>query len=104
MRYGCQLSVATGSVLGRYFRGPRTLELTCVIGGTPIEFLCDPTGALRIHVDPRPHGRRERDLLDVAALRSGRLRADDLLDQRGVVLDQLALVEALLADRDVDVR
>src|SRR5581483_6717013 len=69
-----------------------------------LELFRDPAGAQRIDVDPRPHGRRERDLLDVATLRRRRLRADDLVDQRGVVLDQLALVEALLADRDVDVR
>ena len=41
---------------------------------------------------------------DVAPLGGGRLRAHDLVDQRRVVLQQLALVEALLADRDVDVR
>ena len=36
---------------------------------------------------PGAHRGRERDLLDVAALRGRRLRADDLLDERRVVLE-----------------
>src|SRR4029077_12582184 len=56
-----------------------------------------------VDVDTGPHRARQRDLLDVAALGLGRLRADDLVDQRGVVLDQGALVEAALADRNMDV-
>src|SRR6059058_2758109 len=58
----------------------------------------------RVDVDARAHRGRERDLLDVPTLRGGGLRPDDLVDQGGVVLDELLLVEALLADRDVDVR
>src|SRR5205807_114591 len=58
----------------------------------------------RVDVDAGAHRARERDLPDVAALRCGRLRPDDLVDDGGVVLDELTLVEALLADRDVDVR
>ena len=56
-------------------------------------------------VDPhaRPHGAGQRDRVDVAALGRCRLRADDLLDDGGVVLEQRALVEALAADREVDV-
>src|SRR5581483_5857233 len=50
------------------------------------------------------HRRGQRDLPDVAALRGRRLRTYDLVDDRGVVLDERALVEALLADREVDVR
>src|SRR5439155_10887875 len=50
------------------------------------------------------HRARERDLVDVAALRGGWFRTLYLLDERAVVLQQRALVERLLADRDMDVR
>src|SRR3954451_10828041 len=93
MRFAQHLSVATGFGLGRYRLGLLRLEL-----------LGDVAGARRVDVDPRSHRRGERDLLDVTALRGRRLRADDLVEERRVVLDQLPLVEALLADRDVDVR
>src|SRR6186997_1888671 len=58
----------------------------------------------RVDADARAHGRGQRDLTDVAALRRRRLRPHDLLDERRVVLEQCPLVEAALADREVDVR
>src|SRR4051794_25377850 len=57
----------------------------------------------RVDLDARPHGRGQRDRLDVAALRARRLGADDLLEQRGVVAQQRGVVEARLADRQVHV-
>src|SRR3954454_17005983 len=74
------------------------------LGLLRLELLGDVAGARRVDVDPWPHRRGERDLLDVAALRGRRLRPDDLVQERRVVLDQLPLVEALLADREMDVR
>src|SRR5215469_13803766 len=68
------------------------------------ELVDDSTRDARIDVDAGAHRGGDGDLLDVAPLRGGGLRPDDLLDQGGVVLDQLALVEAPLADWDVDVR
>src|SRR3954447_25684222 len=58
----------------------------------------------RVDVDAGAHRARQRDPLDVAALRGGGLRADDLVDDGRVVLEQRLVVEALLADREVDVR
>src|SRR3954454_12397268 len=55
----------------------------------------------RVHLDPGAHGRRQSDRAQVAALRGRRLRAHELVDQCGVVLEQLALVERNLADRQV---
>ena len=43
-------------------------------------------------------------LMHVAALGAGGLGADDLVDHRGVVLEQRLLGEADLADREVDDR
>src|SRR5919204_563468 len=54
-------------------------------------------------MDPGAHRRGQRNSLNVAALRGRRLRADDLVEQRRVVLGELALVEALFAERDVNV-
>src|SRR4051812_49623944 len=42
--------------------------------------------AVRVHLDAGPHGRRDRHLLDVAALRAGRLVPQHLLEGCGVVL------------------
>src|SRR3954447_21589224 len=58
----------------------------------------------RVDADAGPHRARERDLPDVAPLRGRRLRAHDLVEHGCVVLEQCPLVEALLADREVDVR
>src|SRR5205823_9449217 len=88
---GCLLSRATGFWLRR----------NCFL---LLQLLDDAAGLLRVDSDSGAHGSCQRDLPDVAALRRGRLRADDLVDQRGVVLHELARVEALLADCHVDVR
>src|SRR6476469_7991210 len=69
-----------------------------------LELVDDAPRPRRVDVDPGAHRAGEGNSLDVAALCGGRLRAHDLVDQRGVVLEQLLLVKALLADRDVDVR
>src|SRR3954469_18078431 len=73
-------------------------------GGRAVELLEDVPRPRRIDVDAGAHRRGERDLLDVPALRGGRFRAHDLVEQRGVVLYERAVVEAPLADRHVDVR
>src|SRR6185437_13363831 len=58
--------------------------------------------AARVDLHARAHRRRDRDRAQIAALRSRRLRSQDLVEHRAVVLDQRALVERLLADRNVD--
>src|SRR6266850_475022 len=68
------------------------------------KFFQDTPRFRRVDVDAGAHRARERDLPDVAALRRRRLRADDLVHDRRVVLDESPLVEALLADREVHVR
>src|SRR5579871_6605031 len=68
------------------------------------QFLDEPARLLRIEPNAGAHRARERDLPDVAALCGGRLRPDDLVQHRRVVLDERARLEALLADGDVDVR
>src|SRR5919197_1109254 len=60
--------------------------------------------ALRVDGNARAHRARKRDRADVTAFRGGGLCPDDLLDDRRVVLQQLTLVEALLPDRQVDIR
>src|SRR3954471_16812193 len=61
------------------------------------------TCAGRVDLDAGAHRAGQGDRLDVTALRARGLRADDLLEQRRVVLQQGLLVEARLADRQVDV-
>src|SRR6266545_2532337 len=89
---GRQLSLATGVSADSLRRG---------FG--PFLLLGNALGSLGIDVNAGAHRARERDRADVPALRRGRLGADDLLDDGGVVLEQLPLVEALLPDRQVDV-
>src|SRR5919197_2147949 len=72
--------------------------------GLLLQLFDDPPRPRRIDVDAGAHRARQRDRANVSALRGARLGADDLLQQRRVVLGEQALVEALLADRDVDVR
>src|SRR5437763_126669 len=69
-----------------------------------LQLFQDTPNLRRVDVDAGAHRARDRHLPDVAALRRGRLRAHDLVDHRHVVLDEGALVEALLADREMDVR
>src|SRR5215204_5785775 len=88
----CQLSLATGVSADSLRRG---------FG--PFPLFGDALGSLGIDVDSGAHRARQRDRADVAALRRGRLGPDDLLDDGGVVLEQLSLVEALLPDRQMDV-
>src|SRR3954466_14934110 len=87
----------------------RTYEPPAVFGGT-VRLRVGRGGRLRIRscagrvdLDARTHGRGQRDRLEVAALGPRRLRADDLLEQGHVVAQQRAVVEARLADRQVDV-
>src|SRR5207253_7815115 len=69
-----------------------------------LQFLDDPARLGLVDVNAGAHGTRQSDLPDVASLRSSWLRADYLVDKGRVVLEELPLFEALLADRDVDVR
>src|SRR4051794_7886097 len=64
----------------------------------------DVAGHGRVDLDPGPHGGGKRDGAQVAALGRRRLGAHELVDQRGVVLEQRALLEADLADRKMDDR
>src|SRR5579884_3495411 len=96
-RSGCFLSLAIGLVTDCYLlRGNGLLGF--------VQLVEDTARLQRVDVNPRAHRRGQRDLPDVAPLRRRWLRAHDLVDDRGVVLQQIALAEALLADRDVDVR
>src|SRR5215203_6047299 len=95
-----RLPVVFGGLVGYELTNCSDLARVVRLG----ELLQDPARARGVDLDARGHRAREGDPLDVAALRRGRLRPDDLLDERRVVLDELALAEALLADRDVHVR
>src|SRR3954465_13637532 len=57
-----------------------------------------------IDLDAGAHGGAERDRAQVATLGGRRLGAEELVDQGGVVLEQLALVERHLADWKMDDR
>src|ERR1700733_4264356 len=57
--------------------------------------------AARVDLDAGTHRRGHRDRAQVAAFGDGRLGAHELLDDGGVVLEQLLLVEAGLADHEV---
>src|SRR5207245_7152824 len=98
---------STGPLRGRALRAASFLRRRALCGDyfyLLLQFLDDPARPLRVDVNAGAHRTGHRDLPDVPALRRRRLRAHDLIDQCGVVLDQLALAEALLADRDVDAR
>src|SRR5919201_516953 len=88
-----RLPAVSGDALRRY----------CFFGRCSFQFLDDAPRPRRIDVDAWAHGARQCNRLDVGVLGGGRLRPDDLVYERRVVLEQLALVEALLADRDMDV-
>src|SRR5215210_1564994 len=61
-------------------------------------------GLRRIDLDARAHARREHDGADVAPLGGRGLRADELLDDRLVVAEQLVVLEGGLAHDHVDDR
>src|SRR6476619_6863621 len=52
-----------------------------------LQLVGDVAGDGRVDVDTGPHRSRHRDLLDVTALRSGGLRANDLVQERRVVFE-----------------
>src|SRR5215207_4650788 len=72
-------------------------------GGGSLVLDQEVAGAVRVDRNARAHGGGEGDLLDVPALGRARLGPGDLLQRRGVVLDQLLDVEARLADHQVQV-
>src|SRR3954453_20115920 len=96
-------SRASSSYRGRL--GYRGLLAGAVRGGAVVLTLADlaedVARARGVHADARPHRGGERDGAQVAALRGRRLRAHDLVDQRRVVGEQLALAQLGLADRQV---
>src|SRR5579871_2321581 len=57
------------------------------------ELLHDVTRAGGVDLDARAHGRGHRDRADVAALGRRGLGPDQLVDHRGVVLEQRAILE-----------
>src|SRR5699024_5003352 len=69
-----------------------------------VGLLEEVAGAVHIDRDTGAHGGGHGDLLDVAALRGGRLQAQDLVERGHVVLDQLLIGERDLADDVVQVR
>src|SRR3954468_17869896 len=64
----------------------------------------DVAGTGRVDLDARAHRRGDGDRAQVTTLRGRGLRADELLDDGRVVLQQLTLVERGLADVQVDDR
>src|SRR3954454_15804245 len=76
--------------------------LRCLRGGALR--LCEITGARGIHLDAGALGGGHHDRADVLALGRRRLGADQLLDDRLVVAEQLVVLERRLADRHVDDR
>src|SRR3954454_5396451 len=110
----CAISAIAAAFCSRFMRLVRRAsraELAPAVWGSAV--CADASGrggrlrirscAGRVDLDAGTHGRGQGDRLDVAALGPPRLRADDLLDQRVVVAEQLRVVEARLADRQVDV-
>src|SRR4051812_43971415 len=85
-------------------RPPEVFGGSMGLRGGGRSLLEDVSGAARIDLDARPHGGGEHDRPDVATLGRRRLGADDLVDHGRVVLEQGALVEARLADGEVDDR
>src|SRR6266705_3279456 len=57
---------------------------------------------LEVDLDPRAHGRADRDLVDELALRARRLGLDDGVHERGEILLEVAFGEARLADPGLD--
>src|ERR1700727_1450544 len=54
-----------------------------------------------VDLDARPHRRRHGDRADIATLGRRRLGPDELVDDGGVVLEQLAFLEVALADHQM---
>src|SRR5439155_4312207 len=69
-----------------------------------LELFDDAPRPRRVDMDSGAHRGRQCNAVDVAALRGRGLCSDDLVEQSRVVLGELALVEAFLAERDVNVR
>src|SRR3954468_13419337 len=69
-------------------------------GTRPSDLWAQPGG---VDLDPRPHGRRDRDLLEVATLGSRRLGSLQLVEHCPEVALQRVRLEAGLADCDVHV-
>src|SRR5262249_19089127 len=89
-RHFLRLLRLCSSILRR--RGPRPRHGSGAGGGTGI------------HGEAGAHRRARGDRNDLTALGGGGLGANDLLDPRRVVLEQVGLGEARLADRQVDDR
>src|SRR5690348_548095 len=94
---GSAKSTRPGTLAGT---GPRTGQ-TC---SGVLVLDRDVAGAVRVDLDAGAHGRRDGDLLQVAALGAGRLQTEHLFERRGVVLRELDLGERGLADDEVQVR
>src|SRR3954469_16676895 len=73
-------------------------------GGGRGALLEDVAGTGRVDLDAGAHRRGEHDRAQIAALGGRRLGADELVEDGGVVLEQLAVGEGALADREVDDR
>src|SRR5436305_14327470 len=64
--------------------------------------LKDVAGPARVDLDSRAHRAREGNRPQVPPLGRGRLGPDQLVDHRRVVLKEATVIEALLADHQVD--
>src|ERR1700733_316080 len=88
----------------RRIAGERPRLQTALCGYGCWRLLGDVTCTARIDFHARSHRRGERDGVQVAPLGRRRLGPDQLFDHRGVVLEQHLLLEAALADDEVDDR
>ena len=97
-KLGIKSRAELGRVVGDYRLG------RCADGRLRLRLrLREVAGDRRVDRDARARGRRDDDLLQVAALRRRRLGAQDLVQRGAVVLGQRLLVEGRLADHKVQV-
>src|ERR1700750_178368 len=98
------MGLLVGTSGGVHAARPRSSVARSRLRGGGRSLLEDVAGPARVDLDARPHRGGERDRADVPALRGRRPRTDDLVEDGRVVLGQRAVLEAGLADGQVDDR